>query len=385
VQFIPAGTPLFVPDDSGKYFDPYKKEMDVTKIIKELKKKINEKEVDGLVIKLEGVGNKFWVPKDSLKPKSYNGYVVSSGTTEYWVSEENIEKSAAGFVQAEQDAPLFPEEGPKPEHVLQGTVGDCYLMAAVASITAANPDYPKDMMRDNGDGTVTVRLYNVTKSSNFYNPKSGEYASKEFEAKEQYIRINKSVAKDNGRDLYAQKNLWVQMIEKAYAASGQGGNLLEKAEKAKKGSYDNIVGGSSKFAFEVLLGKEASSPNLTVKKEKQGGDAIFTQISQALKEGKAVAAGTRQISKDEQSEGLGHSAGEKKLGGIVAGHAYTVLLVHHDTKEIIVRNPWGEYGRTAQGKKEDKGNGTFSLPLNEFLNWFDSLYISGKVEKLPDN
>lgn len=149
------------------------------------------------------------------------------------------------------DTPLFPEDDPpSAAHVKQTTLGDCYLQAALASIAAQNPSYIKDMMRDSTDGTVAVRLYEVDQS---------DHQNHKFKPK--FIRVEKSVPQNQyGREVYNAGALWVRMVEKAYAAGGFTGNGA--APKSGSPSYEDIEGGFSRHAFEVILGQASQTLNL---------------------------------------------------------------------------------------------------------------------------
>ncbi len=57
-----------------------------------------------------------------------------------------------------RDTPLFSHE-PSVNDLKQRMVSNCYMVSSIASLVEMNPDYIKNMMKDNGDGTVTVRLY----------------------------------------------------------------------------------------------------------------------------------------------------------------------------------------------------------------------------------
>ena len=82
--------------------------------------------------------------------------------------------------------------------------------------------------------------------------------------------------------------------------------------------------------------------------------SLFERLHDALSKGKGVTASTKgQLQGDNGGDGL---SGEAKVGGLVTGHAYTVLGVSErkDRRWVTVRNPWGKYGR--EYKTDDEGN-----------------------------
>lgn len=364
-QLLKAGAKLSSP--SGKLYKPFAEAEVVSQVVQSVG--------DQRVVLLSGISGEFSVAASDLSDVQEDGYKFTYDGEVYWALQTELHQLSAGYEDA-TTAPLYPTD-PKADHVLQGALGDCYLLAAAASIARTNPAYIKEMIRDNGDGTVSVRLHNVTESSS-RQMLDGEYLPQRFAATPIYIKVNKSVAKKTGRELYAQKNLWVIMLEKAYAASGLTGYLLQSAPS---GSYDNIDGGRISHAFEVLLGQEATKPAFALKRQVQGDDAVFNQIQQALTAGKAVAAGTRALGSGEAQSGTGHSGGEAISGGMVAKHSYSVLSVRQDGQQkwITVRNPWGKRDNTSNDPDD---NGVFELTLTQFLDWFTSLSISGEIRTL---
>lgn len=124
--------------------------------------------------------------------------------------------------------PLFKEGEPKIEDVTQGALGDCYLVAVIGSLVAANPDFIKNIMYDGGDA-VTVLLYENGKSKYIKVPKTVPHIS---------------VGEGKNKRLvhaYARGVLWVQILEKAVAT------LF--------GGYDKVVGGTSDVAIHALTGR----------------------------------------------------------------------------------------------------------------------------------
>jgi len=107
-----------------------------------------------------------------------------------------------------RDIPLFPHD-PSPNDISQGQLGDCYLVSSLSAIAMQNPRAIKDAMRDNGDGTVTVRFFQRK-------PAEGMEAGHDDVFTPVYVTVDKIAPKTSG----ALNSLWVQMFERAYAASG---------------------------------------------------------------------------------------------------------------------------------------------------------------------
>ncbi len=54
---------------------------------------------------------------------------------------------------------LYPFGSPEPADVNQHAIGDCSFCAVMASMAYIYPDYIKEIIKDNGNGTYTVRLF----------------------------------------------------------------------------------------------------------------------------------------------------------------------------------------------------------------------------------
>jgi hypothetical protein len=125
---------------------------------------------------------------------------------------------------------LFPNP-PSPKDIVQGNIGDCFFLGALISISELKngPELIERMMRDNGDYTVTVRMW------------------KEDSKSWNYILIGKTLIYEffSTRVLHAKGALWVGILEKAYLA------FIDKR------SYATYEGGNSTRAFRALLGDGA--------------------------------------------------------------------------------------------------------------------------------
>jgi len=196
--------------------------------------------------------------------------VQGSNNTWYWgkLDDDTVaavrknRTTTASYEDVDPDTPLFPKGSPNPADVEQGGIGDCYLMAALSSVAQQDPAYIREIMVDQGD-KVSVRLYEVDQSD----PANHTFSPK-------YITIEKSIASLGGKALYNQGALWVSMMEKAYAAGGFTGSGT--APTQAQPSYEDISGGFSRHAFEVLMGEEARSSSL------QGGPAMQSNFNFAM-------------------------------------------------------------------------------------------------------
>lgn len=162
------------------------------------------------------------------------------------------------------DMPLFSHR-PNIKDVEQGGLGDCYLLAGLISVVDQNAEEIMNIMKDNGDGTVTVCFKKQNARGADYTPC--------------YVTVRKTipVSEIGGSDSFSRGALWVKMMEKAYAASGL--HILDKINEDRrklgidppldpvslrdlivrgeqKVDYDDIAGGSSGSFTGLLLGKK---------------------------------------------------------------------------------------------------------------------------------
>lgn len=229
-------------------------------------------------------------------------------------------------------------DGPSAKDPVQGKLGDCYLVATLASLAHSDPEAIRQMVQDNGDGTFDVRFYKmvayqgrpVTVTVDADLPASGLLGRKQL-----------------GAD--ARTELWVGLTEKAYAQW--------------RGSLGAIAnGGQPDEIMALVTGRphwRTAMYNFTL-------DEVFAKIESQLSRGGLVVAATPPQAEQPELRG----------SGLAANHAYSVLGVSTESGErfVILRNPWG------RGEPGDDGanDGVFKLPLAQFHGLFQSLY-TGQV------
>ena len=231
-------------------------------------------------------------------------------------------------------------DGAQPQDVMQGQIGDCYLLSATIATTAARPGELEKMIRDNQNGTYTVTF-------------------KEWDAKQnQYVDRPVTVDGDllaqssNGDPRYGTgrgdrsstgMELWPAIVEKAYAQY--------------RGGYQNIgQGGDPAAALSALNGRPyeavyiGKDPNLA-----------WNSITAAVDHGNPINAST-------------YGAKERPFTNtsFVPGHAYAVTgyQMKDGTRYVTLHNPWG-YNPSAPAGQD---NGAQTVKFTDFLRYYGWVY-----------
>jgi hypothetical protein len=222
-----------------------------------------------------------------------------------------------------------------PNDVDQNALGDCFFLAAVAAVARSKPEALRKLIKKNSDGSYDVTLYVHDK-----------WFSVNREPKViKNVRPTFPTGPD-GSPVYAgiaDKELWVMILEKAYAIH--------------LGGYDDLdEGGDPEDAIEVLGGIDAESFSLSSMSEKE----ILEKIKAAKKDNLPIVASSKTFDKgDKKTIAL---AG--KLN-VVGNHAYSVIGVTGNNVDLD--NPWG------QGAHLD-----ISIPVSDFKKYFYELDIQEK-------
>lgn len=234
----------------------------------------------------------------------------------FYMKDDNLKKILRN------DLPLFGKYGPEEDDVQQRRMGNCWMMAAIASVAYMKPEFIKNMVRENPENhdLVDVTLHRELTNGIF---------------KKEVYTLKKSVFRTNGDESLMSEpddTIWVQMIEKAYSA------YLAKGEE--RINYNNIRGGfNSKLdrsrgnPYKVMLGREAkseySSLGLIENQEK-----LFNRIRNALNDGRPLGYCAKHFSRPV-----------KDIDGydVVGWHAYTLIDAYKKDGRyyIALRNTWG--------------------------------------------
>jgi calpain-15 len=246
----------------------------------------------------------------------------------------------------------------EPGDILQGSLGNCYFLSAIATIAEEAPDMIKarflsSSKSNEGIYGVFTRVTGVWKTVlvDDYFPTNTSSGKNEF-----------AFTRANGPEL------WVVLLEKVWS------KLC--------GSYINIIGGMPSEVFNTFTNSYTETINL----KRVAEEALWIKLLEGENCNFLMSAGTGQIGGDK---------------GLTPGHAYSLLrakeVLDHGVKTRIVelRNPWGEgewSGEwsdnsdkwTMQLKEECKvstaEDGKFWMNLKDFMTYYEICNIC-KIHK----
>lgn len=246
----------------------------------------------------------------------------------------------AGASATTFSGPLF-RNGASPADAEQGSLGDCYFVAGMASLAAAMPDAVMRAMRPMDDGSVEVTFHERDVVSGQFHPVK--------------IRVDAELYARGDSPLYGKAKGDKQSMELWFP-------LMEKAWATWKGGYDTVgKGGVQNQVFEAVLGRPAGWWEMGPQSDPQ---QVWDTIQVTLENKLPLGAAT--LSLDD---------GRYANTGVYANHGYSVLGAEEVNGErfVTLRNPWGS-GEPRNGDGAD--DGVFKLKLDDFQKLFGQLQFT---------
>lgn len=231
--------------------------------------------------RLQNLVNKWFLGMDHPEAKN------DAGTTTYQY------KLAQGQLYQNGIAPL---------DIDQGAVGDCYFMSTLATAAQRSPSSIQNMITDNGDGTYTVRFFKSTGADyvtvDRYLPVS---------ATDYFVYANNSSMLKYDS---ANNELWVALVEKAYAQINESGWIGQDGTN----SYQGLSGGGW-APLQQVTGQSYTTSSLTSKQD----------LIDAVNAGKMITIATKA---------------DPPTAGMIGNHMYSVQGYDASTGRFKLLNPW---------------------------------------------
>ena len=248
---------------------------------------------------------------------------------------------ANGFNPADQML-WNPQTGPGYEDVSQGSTGDCWLDASMASVAYADQAHLESIMNDphNSAGTVTVTLWDGSQSTTNTVTKVT-------------VDTMKQQYSDSAPEITEGNWVWPAAMELAFinfAGAHPDTNI-----------NGNLNGGTPISALKAMYGESATIIYESI--SNTDDDNLWTTI---------LNASTKPTITTSQS-----SSSFLLANGLPSDHAYSVIRSDRRIGMMTLRNPWGSVSEnsvriaTSGGAGiTDHGYGVFDISYNDWKTYF---------------
>lgn len=255
--------------------------------------------------------------------KHYANRHITTDEDRVWLSDPSNEPpvpaSVSHLLLHEFPVNLYPFGKPVPADVNQHAIGDCGGLAAMASLAYVYPDFVKSLIKDNGDDTYTVSMFDP-------------------QGNKMEVAVTNRFLSGNGRyiDAVSGKNntaTWSTVLEKAIMKY----NAIYKVNP-------DIGGIGSEHVIPLFTGDGNS---FGFYPGKLTGDQLARAVKVSLTNGKLIIGGFNKA--------------DLPLDGskTVTFHAYTLMHPSKQNALFAMRNPWG-----GNPDVDGKADGVLHIPNN---------------------
>lgn len=301
---------------------------------------------------------------DWTKVKVWSGNKGKEGWvhSQYFLPQPDLTKKDSGEDKGNPDPYIFKKLTGKPftgkpaaSDATQGSIGDCYLIAAMGAL-AAQPAGQAEIMRmiqphaPNTSYTVTFKEENW----------DGTF-------KQIPIKVDLWMPVDKGQLKYAGKGKPVADIEKAALWP----YILEKAYAVWKGGYDALdKGGSPGGAMGEIAGVDIRTKYV---RDFSSDEELLTAVKGAVNDGKALTAASKPKVKREfttlKGSGVGPYSASMQNKGVpgsfkITDNSKQAPLVTDDSKGKLSSAGVGDKNAKASGTLDD-GQKTYKVKVSD--------------------
>ena len=291
----------------------------------------------------------------------------------------NASASAASGVYKTFDAALI-SGGASAFDVNQGSAGTCYLLAALAGIANSSPSALNTVFASGistgGNRVWGVRFYDTTGNEVWVSVNDQLVVSDPTQKEASY-------AKAKGRDALgnAAPELWVPLIEKAYAQANELGAFGRDTSKNQMFAIEgglaepvaNLLGGTINWLSDQNVSSINGNPLLN-KIDATEGSSLVAELLKAINSGQIVFAASFNTTNEVSSNEVLWT--EK--------HAFAVFdpdPLNPNNTTIQIYNPWGYSTKAQQNNPDNPYLSPFVVEASEVISkegyWFFTRALSG--------
>lgn len=288
---------------------------------------------------------------NELSPGAITSFLIAAENHDRWGLSRRTEHLAhklRTYIKPGTDA--FPasktvRDAISSNAVVQGSVGDCYFMAALSLIADKAPDSLSKMIERKGADQYVVKFPG---------------------APDRPITCSISQTESIVFAAGTKSGAWPTILEKAFAELSRQDKRFQARVFAEKlpGAEALDLGGSE----QGLIALTGKVPVIA--------DRDFDKPDDT----KALAKALDEIAdKTKNVIGIAHSGFDFDSKKLPRGHVFAILKA--DEKSVTIRNPWGVTSdpEIPGSYKDDKSNGVQTISREEFLKLFDRIaYVDMK-------
>ena len=257
-------------------------------------------------------------------------------STDVYLDKFNAQtgKATNGMHYGTPTDPLFTNKKLS-EDIYQGQFGDCWFIASMTATAQKNPEFLREGIKENPNGTISVRIWD----------KDGN---------QRWVTMNKELPLDgNGEPVGARGDgsTWPAYYEKAFAIVYEGDDGGAPDGKEDDPRYDRTEQGTY-GALEWDFNEQA--PPYLTGNESDGIDTEYDDVKESFDSGHPVIVSTGSGRDD-----VPDNWSQQQKDAYVNRHVYYVKEFTPDGK-IILGNPWGP------------DSATVTVTKDEFEDLFDS-------------
>lgn len=247
----------------------------------------------------------------------------------------------------------------------QGALGDCWLLAAAASVASFQPDQIKQLFHDNGDGTYGVRFYGLTSETS---PQDEHWVTVNQDLIVSPSRPDRLLGAAGSPTKSLDAELWPSLLEKALAQASETG-VFQPQRPLAINSYRALEDGEDE-GLAMLTGLPTQSLN------NQGTDSDevvrdrLAQLNDLADIGNLIGILGSDVTLSDTftpyPDGFNpreaHQIDNNVIITLRAGHAFGLVDYNIDNQTVEIYNPWGPRG--------DYYLPSFTMSWDELIQWF---------------